>query len=1446
MQPRPPPQVLPRLALAAFTDQRPDQVPESSSSGERRGWVPRMDFPKFDGSKPTIWVDQCLAYFRLYQVAESLWVTAATINMVDNAALWLQAYKTEHALGNWNQLVTAILEEFNTDEHERVLYALIQIRQTGSVDAYWSSFSELKYQLRVHDPAASEKSLVLQFLHGLRDEIRAGVELHAPTTVAKAAALARKQEGILERATRPAHRGAAPLRHPAPVFRPEGQPQPARQNAGELWRARQLKEFRRANGLCYGCGDKYTPGHVCAPRPPPAAPGAPQIHAMVGEDGGNILSDETLNELLSEDTAPLSDCTISLHAMYGDRAANTIRLRAMSGHQALLMLVDSGSTHSFISTAMAECLGCVTVGISPIQVKVAGGGLLQCDKMVQNFQWLIQTHTFTADLRVVDLGGYDAVLGVDWLAPFGDTVCNWQAQTMRFQYNGETVYLEGIQDTTQCVATEASAEQLSNWYSGNDIWASALVTATQSGESHNVPPEISVVLQQYESVFGEPTELPPHRTYDHSVPLTADAHPFNLRPYRYTPLQKDEIERQVAAMLKAGTIFPSASPFASPVLLVKKKDGSWRFCVDYRRLNSLTVKNKFPLPVIDELLDELAGTLYFSKLDLRAGYHQIRMCPDDEIKTAFKTHHGHFHFRVMPFGLTNAPATFQCLMNSIFAPQIRKFVLVFVDDILVYSRSLKDHVQHLITVFETLARHHLFVKRSKCSFAQQSMEYLGHIISAQGVATDPAKTAAMVQWPRPSTITELRGFLGLTGYYRKFVRNYGLMAKPLTNLLKKKSFLWTDAATDAFEQLKIAMTTTPVLVLPDFTIPFEVETDACDYGIGAVLMQRGHPVAYLSKALGEANKQLSIYEKEFLAVMLAVDKWRSYLQRGPFVIKTDHRSLCHLEDQQLHTDLQRRAMTKLVGLQFTFQYKKGVENTAADALSRTGPLFAICAISDCAPQWVQEVIHSYDLDNEATNLRAELAICPDPVKGLHLANGLIKKEGQVWVGANAGLRTKLIHAMHSSAVGGHSGIHATYQRIKRSFYWPGLKQDVENLVKQCETCQRAKHELLPPAGKLQPLPIPKGPWQDLSMDFIEGLPCSDSFNCILVIVDRFTKYSHFVPLKHPFTAQTVAIKFLDTVVKLHGPPLSIVSDRDKVFTSHFWQDLFKLMNTELNMSTAYHPQSDGQTERVNQSLEMYLRCSVHDRPKKWAAWLPLAEYWYNTSHHSSLGCSPFQALYGYAPNEALVPVTATAPTTDAAQLLADRQQQMLLLRANLEKAQARMKLYADKHRTERQFRVGEQVWLKLQPYVQSSVASRPFPKLAHKFYGPYQIIRRVGQVAYELKLPDGCQVHPVFHVSQLKPFTADYTPEFVSDVPTPPDFSVMMEPAAILERRMIRKGNAAAVQLKIVWTGLPESSATWEDYELMRQRFPTWDAWGQASSSGAGTVTADMTVPSPG
>lgn len=319
------------------------------------------------------------------------------------------------------------------------------------------------------------------------------------------------------------------------------------------------------------------------------------------------------------------------------------------------------------------------------------------------------------------------------------------------------------------------------------------------------------------------------------------------------------------------------------------------------------------MPLIDEILDELAGTRYFTSLDMTAGYHQIRMGKSDEYKTAFKIHHGHYQFRVMPFGLTNAPASFQCAMNSILAPFLRKFSMVFIDNILVYSPSLEAHADHLRQVFLKLREHKFYLKRSKCTFAKTELAYLGHVISQEGVATDPSKTAAMVKWPQPTNVTELRGFLGLTGYYRKFVKHYGIIAKPLTKLLKLKHFQWNSDAETTFDRLKAAVTSTPVLALPRFDLPFLVETDACDSGMGAVLMQQDRPVAFISKAFSEKNKHLSIYEKEFLALILAVDKWRPYLQRSEFIIRTDHKSLTFLDDQQLQSDLQKKGYGKVNG-----------------------------------------------------------------------------------------------------------------------------------------------------------------------------------------------------------------------------------------------------------------------------------------------------------------------------------------------------------------------------------------------------------------------------------------------------------------------------------------------------------------------------------------------------
>lgn len=497
---------------------------------------------------------------------------------------------------------------------------------------------------------------------------------------------------------------------------------------------------------------------------------------------------------------------LSYDAQTGSHSTNTIQFTGAIQGKPIVVLVDSGSSSSFLAASIADQLIHLPRISITASVKIANGNLLRCTAMLPSCKFVIMGHQFKHDLKILPLDSYDLILGMDWLEQYSPMNIRWKSKWLSLPYQGTTIVLQGL---TSPPSTDLVFQLL------------AVDSPESSDTPTPLPAEIAALIHEFPGVFTAPSSLPPARSCDHAILLVSGASPVNIRAYRYPPTLKDEIERQITDMLDKGFIQSSTSPFSSPVLLVRKKDGSWRFCVDYRYLNAMTVKSVYPIPVFDQLVDELGQASWFSILDLHSGYHQIRLQPGEEFKTAFSTHAGHYEFTVVPFGLSGAPGTFQGAMNSTLATLLRKCVVVFFDDILVYSRTYEEHVTHLRAVLNLLAKDQWIVKLKKCSFAQQEIHYLGHILSSRGVHTDPDKVSAVMHWPQPTSIKELRGFLGLAGFYRKFVRHFAILARPLTNLLKKHAlFVWTDEHQSAFQALKQALCTAPVLATPDFTKVF--------------------------------------------------------------------------------------------------------------------------------------------------------------------------------------------------------------------------------------------------------------------------------------------------------------------------------------------------------------------------------------------------------------------------------------------------------------------------------------------------------------------------------------------------------------------------------------------------------------------------------------------------
>lgn len=878
---------------------------------------------------------------------------------------------------------------------------------------------------------------------------------------------------------------------------------------------------------------------------------------------------------------------------------------------------------------------------------------------------------------------------------------------------------------------------------------------------------------------------------------TGEHPPIKQAPRRVPIHQQREVLQHVEDMQKHGVIEPSTSPWAAPIVLVKKKDGTTRFCVDYRKLNDVTRKDAYPLPRIDETLDALSGAKLFTTLDLASGYWQVEMDPADREKTAFTTRHGLFEFRVMPFGLCNAPGTFQRLMEFVLAGLQWQVCLVYLDDVIVYSRDFNEHVERLREVFQRLRQAGLKLKPKKCHLLRPSVPYLGHVISAKGVSTDPAKVDAVKHWRQPANVTEVRSFLGLASYYRRFIQDFAEIAAPLHRLTCKspeRKFNWTPECEHAFKDLKQKLVTAPVLAFPCFDGEFIVDSDASDYGLGAVLSQKqdGHEkvIAYASRVMEDREKRYSVTKKEMLAMVYAIKHFRHYLYGRPFTIRTDHNALRWLQSFKEPEGQVARWLETLAQYDYKIQHRPGKKHTNADALSRKSPAETpdnsetpgINVISSNGVKWLRgwtlselqtkqkadprlQQVLKWKETRAAQPLQAEVQGTSRATRSLwaqwnrlELKDGILYRRWETEDGQDSRLQLVLprslmpdvLTALHDAPIAGHLGVSKTVERVRERFYWYGLRQDVEDWCRQCDKCARRKS---PPRHARAPLVSsqPGYPFERIALDIMGPLPETDTGNkYIMVVGDYFTKWSEAYAIPNQ-EAKTVADKLVKEFICRYGAPEKIHSDQGRNFESQLFQEMCKLFAMEKTRTTPYHPESDGMVERMNRTVQDMLAKYVADHQRDWDMHLPLVMMAYRSSVHGSSQYTPYYLMFGQdvrLPVDVMFgrPPNHQEEVSEYVRRLRETLEEAHEhAREHLKAAQRRQKDYYDKRTAGEQIQVGDRVFL-----CEPAVKKGRTKKLLSPWQGPYVVRKRIGDVAYRIQLEDNPRKRKVVHFNRLK------------------------------------------------------------------------------------------------
>jgi hypothetical protein len=905
--------------------------------------------------------------------------------------------------------------------------------------------------------------------------------------------------------------------------------------------------------------------------------------------------------------------------------------------------------------------------------------------------------------------------------------------------------------------------------------------------------------------------LPARRSYDHKIELQ----PGSSLPYSKTRpmshLELKVVKRWLDDSLRKGWIRPSDSATAAPVLLARKPGGGVRICVDYRGLNNITLKNRYPIPLIRETLDLISQARIFTKLDIIAAFNRIRIAEGHEYLTAFITRFGLYESLVMPFGLSGAPATWQHFLNDQLYDILDVYATAYLDDILVYSKDKKEHTEHVREILRRLIKCGLHADIKKCEFSTTKTRYLGIIITPGGIEMDSEKVKAITEWEPPGTRRQLQRFLGFANFYRRFIKNYSTLALPLVDLTKKDvPFKWSPTCQTAFNDLKRAFTTAPALHTYDWKLKSIVEVDASNWASGGCLSQMGpdgelRPVAYFSAKHSPQECNYDIYDKELLAIIKALEEWRPELEGSeePFEIVTDHKNLQTFATTKQLSPRHMRWSEFLSRFNFRIVYKPGTLNTRPDALSRKpedvphsetddrlkarkraliSPAKFDATMLNCldtpmnlfaldTSKHLDDLIDDSYRDSDIlttmiaavrsksgwpaplkTRLRIPFAECKLVAGRLYFRDRLLIDPD------DSELQLHILERTHSSGPGGHPGRTKIIDLLNRKYFWPGMSQLARSFTNGCLLCDKNKTPRSKPSGFLKPLPLPFRAWEDISIDYISPLPACNrygrSFRHILVVVDRLTKMRHYIATE-TVNVEELADRFLDRVYSLHGIPETITSDRGSAFVSAFWRALSERLSITLRPSSAWHPETNGQTERINAELESYLRMFVNWAQDDWAAWLPLAEFAGNNMTSETTGISPFYANYGFHPKMGVEPARPAPPDLSDhqrneffnAQEFANRFSAVLdQLKALSRQAQDRYEANANKSREDTPaYQVGE--WVLLD--TANIETGRPMAKLAPRWEGPFRVTK-ANSHAVTLELPSNMKVFPTFHVKLVR------------------------------------------------------------------------------------------------